>query len=107
MLALLGDASQARAAAGESGVAIANDNGPTQLVVAGPADAIEVAMSEAKARGVRAMRARRFAAPSTRRRWRPRSGPFREALEEVEIAPPAAPVFSCSTARSRSATRRG
>ena len=56
MMALLGDGDEARAAVAASDVSVANDNGPTQLVVAGPEAALDVAAAEAKARGVRTMR---------------------------------------------------
>ncbi len=97
MMALLGDAEQARAAAAAGGVAIANDNGPTQLVVAGPGEALDAAASEAKKRGVRAMRlavAGAFHSPE----MEPAVKPFREALEAVPFGTPVAPVFSSTTA---------
>ncbi|HYH61336.1 MAG TPA: ACP S-malonyltransferase, partial [Solirubrobacterales bacterium] len=97
MVALLGDSAEARAAAAESGLEIANDNGPTQLVADGSPEAIEVVTRKGKARGVRAMELPVSGAFHTRA-MAPALEPFREALEEIEIKPPTTPVHSCSTA---------
>jgi len=97
MVALLGDRDEAAAVADVAGVAVANDNGPTQTVLAGPLEALVTAVDEAKARGLRAMRlpvAGAFHSPA----MEPAVEPFREALAEVRIVPPAAPVVSCSSA---------
>lgn|SRR5215211_2108535 len=97
MMALLGDAAEARAAADRGGVLVANDNGPTQLVVAGPDAALEQVAQDAKARGVRAMRLAvrgAFHSPAIASAV----DPFRVALEETEVRSPQAPVFSSSTA---------
>ena len=98
MMALLGDGLEARAAVAAAGdVSIANDNGPTQLVVAGPRAALDHAAAEAKARGVRTMRlavSGAFHSPAIR----PAVAPYRKALERVEIHAPGLPVFSSSTA---------
>ena len=97
MVALLGDAGEARAAAAAGGAVIANDNGPTQLVVAGSDEALDATTRDAKARGIRAMRLAvrgAFHSPAIL----PAVDPFRLALERVEIDPPAAPVVSSSTA---------
>jgi len=98
MVALLGDSAQARAAAAESGLEIANDNGPTQIVAAGSPDAIEVVMRKAKARGVRAMELPVSGAFHTQA-MAPALEPFREALEDVQIERPTTPVHSCSTTK--------
>ena len=97
MLALLGDSDVARAAAERGGALIANDNGPTQLVVAGPVDALEATTAEAKANGVRAIRLAvrgAFHSPAIRSAV----APFRAALADVEFSAPAMPVYSSSTA---------
>ena len=93
MLALLGDASHALEAAALGGAVLANDNGPTQLVVAGRPEALAATAAEAKARGVRAMRlAVRGAFHSPE--MEPAVEPFREALAGVAIELPKSPVFS-------------
>lgn len=97
MMALLGDGDEARAAVAAGDASIANDNGPTQLVVAGPKDALDATAREAKARGVRTMRLAvrgAFHSPAIRSAV----APYRAALEGIEISPPALPVFSSSTA---------
>ena len=97
MMALLGDGDEARAAIVDTGASIANDNGPTQLVIAGPEPALDAAAAEAKARGVRAMRLAvrgAFHSPAISAAVEP----YREALEKVAVSEPAAPVFSSSTA---------
>ena len=106
---LLGDAERARAAADGGEAVIANDNGPTQIVVAGP--------PERARRDRRGGEGRRAADDRARRPRRlphrgdgARLAPFREALGEVEIERPGAPVFSSVYAtssappRTRSAT---
>jgi [acyl-carrier-protein] S-malonyltransferase len=97
MMALLGEAEEARAAAAASGVSVANDNGPTQLVVAGPESALDEAAAEAKARGVRTIRlavSGAFHSSAIRSAVKP----YRAALEEVPLEAPKVPVFSSSTA---------
>jgi len=97
MVALLGEASKARAVARESGVEIANDNGPSQLVAAGPPEAIESAVGKAKAHGIRAIKLPVAGAFHTEA-MRPAVEPYREALEHVTIEIPTAPVYSSATA---------
>lgn len=97
MLALLGDAEAAREAAEAGGALVANDNGPTQIVVAGPSEALEATAAEAKARRVRAMPLAVSAAFHTPQ-MEPAVEPFRAALDLVEIGPAAAGVLSSSTA---------
>lgn len=97
MMALLGDGDQARAAAAESGLSIANDNGPTQLVVAGPLEDLDTAAAAAKSRGVRAMRLAvrgAFHSPAIKSAV----APYRAALDGVAISTPGVPVFSSGTA---------
>lgn len=97
MVALLGDAAEAQAAARESGVEVANYNGPTQLVVAGPPEAIDAAVNNAKARGLRTMKLAIRGAFHTEA-VAPAVEPYREALEQVPIHTPTAPVYSSATA---------
>ena len=97
MIALLGDAAEARDAAAASGAVIANDNGPAQLVAAGPPAVLEATASEAKARGVRTIRLAvggAFHTPAMQAAVEP----YRAELERVAFGPPAAPVVSSSTA---------
>jgi len=93
MLAVLGDAERARAAATAGGAVIANDNGPTQIVVAGPPEALAATESAAKEDGLRTIELAvrgAFHTPS----MKPAVEPFREALGEIEIEAPDAPVYS-------------
>ena len=84
MLALLGDADRARAAATAGDTVVANDNGPTQIVVAGPPDALAATEAAAKADGLRTIELAvrgAFHTPA----MKPAVEPFREALGEIEI----------------------
>ncbi len=93
MLALLGDAARARAAATAGDAVVANDNGPTQIVVAGPPEALAATQEAAKADGLRTIELAvrgAFHTPA----MEPAVEPFRAALGEVAIEPPDAPVFS-------------
>lgn len=97
MVALLGDAAVAREVAAGLGPRIANDNGPTQLVAAGPADSIAAAPGAAKRAGIRAIELPvrgAFHTPAIE----PAVEPYREALEAVEVHEPSVPVYSSSTA---------
>jgi [acyl-carrier-protein] S-malonyltransferase len=99
MIALLGDGRDARAVAEATGLEIANDNGPTQVVAAGPLPGLEAAAGDAKERGLRAIRLPikgAFHTPA----MEPATEPFRAALAEAELAAPAAPVFSSTEARA-------
>jgi [acyl-carrier-protein] S-malonyltransferase len=99
MVALLGDATEARAAAAAGGSVIANDNGPSQLVAAGSPEALEATIAEAKARRVRTLRlavTAAFHSPA----MEPAVEPYREQLELVEFRDPRATVVSCSTAKA-------
>ena len=98
MVAILGERNAAAELAGATGLIVANDNGPTQTVLAGPLEELAGAEAEAKRRGLRAMRlpvAGAFHTPA----MEPAVEPFREALETVEIAEPEVPVVSCASAR--------
>lgn len=98
MVALVGDAAAAREAAEAAGAVVANDNGPTQIVAAGPPDVVEATGEEAKRRKVRALPLAVTAAFHTPA-MAPAVEPFRQALDEVEIRAPRTPVISCSSAQ--------
>lgn len=93
MLALLGDGLAAREAAAVAGATIANDNAPSQIVVAGPDRQLDLAAREAKARGVRAIRLAvrgAFHTPA----MQAAVAPYAEALERTAIERPGTIVFS-------------
>jgi malonyl CoA-acyl carrier protein transacylase len=99
MLALIGDsASEMAGEIGlESGTFVANHNAPTQVVMAGPEDAVYDASRVARTRGLRAIRLPirgAFHSPL----MEPARAPFEEALAAVELRPLAVPVISCVTA---------
>ena len=99
MLALLGgDLDAARTLAERHGLVVANDNSPGQVVLAGPVDALEPAAADAKAVGARAARRLPVACAFHSPLMAGAQGPFAEALEAIEVRPPAVPVFSCATA---------
>ncbi len=99
MLAVLGATDeQVRVLAGDSGVVLANDNAPGQVVLAGRSSRLRVASRRARELGVRAIMldvAGAFHSPS----MAGAVGPFRRALEAVEIRPSAIPVISGASAR--------
>ncbi|MQA74277.1 MAG: acyltransferase domain-containing protein [Solirubrobacterales bacterium] len=97
MIALLGDGHEARAVAGATGLEIANDNGPTQVVAAGPLAALDAAAVEAKARKLRSIRLPIKGAFHTRA-MEAAAEPFRAALAEATFAAPRTPVFSSTEA---------
>ena len=97
MVALLGDADAARDVADRLGLAVANDNGPTQIVAAGPLAAVEGAPGAAKQAGIRAIVLPvrgAFHTPAIE----PAVGPYREALGAVAVREPSVPVYSSSSA---------
>lgn len=98
MLALLGDGEAARDLAERGGATLANDNAPGQLVVSGPAAALEALAEAAAQAGLRTIRlpvAGAFHSPT----MEPAVPPFRAALDEVEVRPPRRTVFSAASAR--------
>jgi malonyl CoA-acyl carrier protein transacylase len=98
MVALLGDRELAGEVAEVTGLVAANDNGPTQTVLAGPLDRLPEAVVEAKQRGLRALRlpvAGAFHSPA----MEPAVAPFAAVLATVEVSLPRVPVVSCATAR--------
>ena len=83
--------------AAETGVAIANDNAPDQLVLSGAVSALDEAEAKLKERGVRGKRlpvAGAFHSPL----MEPAVEPFRAIVEAVELSEPRVPVMSCVTA---------
>jgi [acyl-carrier-protein] S-malonyltransferase len=99
MLALLGASDEdVEAIAGETGVTVANDNAPGQVVLSGPREAIARAEEAARERGRRAIPldvAGAFHSPSVE----PAVAPFRAALDDTEIHDGAFPVFSCASTK--------
>jgi [acyl-carrier-protein] S-malonyltransferase len=81
----------------DTGVTLANDNSPEQVVLSGPDDALERAERELRDRGVRAKRlpvAGAFHSPA----MESAVPDFRERLGEIELRAPSVPVLSCVTA---------
>jgi malonyl CoA-acyl carrier protein transacylase len=98
MLALVGASLEdAQAIADAGGVTLANDNAPGQVVLSGPVDALDRTEAVASERGTRVIRldvAGAFHSPA----MEPSVGPFRAALDEVEVSAPAFTVFSGASA---------
>ena len=81
----------------DTGVILANDNSPEQVVLSGPDDALERAERELRDRGVRAKRlpvAGAFHSPAMESAM----PEFRERLGEIDLRAPSVPVLSCVTA---------
>ncbi len=84
--------------AAATGVAIANDNAPDQLVLSGALTALDQAEAELKERGIRGKRlpvAGAFHSPL----MEPAVAPFSAAVEQIDFAEPRVPVLSCVTAQ--------
>ena len=99
MIALLGgDADAVRALAADTGLVVANDNAPGQLVLAGPEPALaavgERAREETGARPRRLDVAGAFHSPL----MEPAADRLAAALARTPIRPPAFPVYANSTA---------
>lgn len=98
MLAVeMGMAAAAKLAA-SLGLMVANDNSPEQVVLSGPASAIDSARAEVKRCGLRAFRLHirgAFHTPSLE----PVRAEFRAAIDALELCPPRRPVLSGVTAR--------
>jgi [acyl-carrier-protein] S-malonyltransferase len=80
-----------------TGLALANDNAPDQLVLSGATAALdeaEAALSERKVRAKRLPVAGAFHSPL----MEPAVEPFRQVVNETEIGAPSVPVYSCVTA---------
>jgi len=98
MLALVGASLEdATAIAEAGGVTVANDNAPGQVVLSGSLDALDRTEAVAADRGTRVIRldvAGAFHSPAMEIAVEP----FRAALDKVEVAEPAFPVYSCASA---------
>jgi malonyl CoA-acyl carrier protein transacylase len=99
MLALIGGSvDDAEAVAAASGATVANDNAPGQVVLSGPREALARAEEAARERGRRTLPvdvAGAFHSPA----MAPAVAPLRAALDAIDVAEPAFPVFSCASAR--------
>jgi malonyl CoA-acyl carrier protein transacylase len=97
MIALIGGTPEdAQAVAERSGVTVANDNAPGQIVLSGPREALARAEEAARGLGRRTLPvdvAGAFHSPS----MRPAMAPLRAALDAVAISEPRFPVISCAT----------
>jgi len=97
MLAINAAREEAAPLADRHGLAVANDNSPTQVVLSGPLAGIEAAEAEAVDEKMRAKRL-----PITGAFHSPLMAdavePFLSFLQDVELHAPRAPVFSCVTA---------
>jgi [acyl-carrier-protein] S-malonyltransferase len=105
MLAVLGKGDGVLAVAGRLRLTIANDNAPGQVVLSGPADALEEARAVLKEAGLRTIPLRvrgAFHSPA----MASAVPVFRTALAEVAFAPPRVPVLSSTTARPFDDIRR-
>jgi [acyl-carrier-protein] S-malonyltransferase len=83
--------------AAQTGLTIANDNAPDQLVLSGALDALDEAEALLRERKVRAKRlpvGGAFHSPL----MEPAVAPFREVVEQVAFREPRVPVFSCVSA---------
>lgn len=106
MVAMLGgDRERVEELAAEHGLVVANDNAPGQLVLSGPADAIEAAAAKARDAGARA-RVLPVSGAFHSALMAPAAGALREGLLRVEISEPAIPVYSNGTAAPFTDIRR-
>ena len=98
MVALIGASDEEVAGIAEAtGLTVANDNSPGQVVLSGDRDDLAVALELSAERGVRAMAldvAGAFHSPL----MAPATEPFAAALAEAEIRAAAFPVYSCASA---------
>jgi malonyl CoA-acyl carrier protein transacylase len=81
----------------QTGVVIANDNAPDQLILSGAVSALEEAeelLGQHKVRAKRLPVSGAFHTPM----MEPAVAPFREVVERTEVRSPRVPVFSCVTA---------
>jgi malonyl CoA-acyl carrier protein transacylase len=91
--------------AGRFGLTVANDNAPEQVVLSGDGDAVDAAVEQGKAEGLRATRLRvtgAFHSPS----MAPCAPELAAALDAVELGDPSVPVYSCVTAAPIDDVRR-
>jgi acyl transferase domain-containing protein len=97
MLVLRAGIDEAGELAERFGLTIANDNAPEQVVLSGPAGALERVAEQASAQGTRAHRLP-VAGACHSPAMNPAAAKFRAALERVEFKRPQVPVFSGVTA---------
>jgi [acyl-carrier-protein] S-malonyltransferase len=106
MLAALGDKRDAiDEIARRLELTVANDNGPSQVVLSGPTASLDEAAVELIARGMRTRRLAirgAFHSPAMERVVHP----FRELLKEIEVREPRVPVLSGVTAEPFDDVRR-
>ena len=92
-----GDRGPVEEVAAATGLTIANDNAPDQLVLSGALDALDRAEESLRERKVRAKRlpvGGAFHSPL----MEPAVAPFRDVVEEIDFREPRVPVLSCVTA---------
>jgi [acyl-carrier-protein] S-malonyltransferase len=100
-----GDRGAIHEVAEDTGLSIANDNSPDQLVLSGATAALDDAEAKLVERGVRAKRlpvAGAFHSPL----MQPAVEPFRSLVSETEVREPHVPVLSCVTAEPFDDIRR-
>jgi [acyl-carrier-protein] S-malonyltransferase len=105
MLAVGSSREVAEELAAPLGLAVANDNSPSQIVVSGDGEAIRRARAAAAERGLRTFRLPirgAFHTPALARVV----PEYRAALDAVEVRPPRRPVLSCVTAADFDDVRR-
>jgi [acyl-carrier-protein] S-malonyltransferase len=91
--------------AGRFGLTVANDNAPEQVVLTGDGDAVDAAVEQAKADGLRATRLRvsgAFHSPA----MGAAAAELGAALDEVELGEPSVPVYCCVTTEPYGDVRR-
>jgi [acyl-carrier-protein] S-malonyltransferase len=99
MLAVIGGTLEdAEAIAEESGMTVANDNAPGQVVLSGPRAALDRAEEAARAHGRRTLPVA-VAGAFHSHAMDPVVAPFRAALDAAAINEPTFPVYSCASAR--------
>ena len=95
MAAILGlDMGEVEQIASQSGAEIANDNSPGQVVISGPAAAIEAACAKAKEAGARRALPLSVSAPFHCSLMGPAQEKMAAALAEADIKTPAVPIFA-------------
>ncbi len=88
-----------------NGLVIANDNGPSQVVLSGPVDVIKQAEQRCTAEGIKARKlpvATAFHSAIVE----PAVGPFRNTLESLKLKRPSLPVYANATAQVYKSTAK-